>query len=153
MEENCHLLEFRLVTTGFRSRRVYGSSFELSSERRGAVEGLISKGSTGRITRAISNPSLAGWGGADRSPKQKLFPRVKSLEPKSLDVRKRVLLYCFRFGKCGTFMPLSVVRGEFNIAVVWTWLVAAFSASSVHFWLLLATACSLSAVKAVCAAE
>src|SRR5260221_5090060 len=36
----------------------------------------------------------------------------------------QVLLYCFRFRKCGTFMPLSGVRGESRIAVVWTLLVA-----------------------------
>src|SRR5260221_2769928 len=37
---------------------------------------------------------------------------------------KQVLLYCFRFRKCGTFMPLSGVRGESRIAVVLTFLVA-----------------------------
>src|SRR5258706_12501112 len=37
---------------------------------------------------------------------------------------KQVLLYCFRFRKCGTFMPLSGVRGESRIAVVWTLLFA-----------------------------
>jgi hypothetical protein len=43
-------------------------------------------------------------------------------------------MYCFRFGICGTFMPLSGVRGVSRIAVVWTQLVAAISAiSSIHF--------------------
>jgi hypothetical protein len=40
---------------------------------------------------------------------------------------KQVLLYCFRFRKCGTFMPLSRARGESRIAVVWTLLVAVSS--------------------------
>jgi hypothetical protein len=45
-----------------------------------------------------------------------------------------VRMYCFRLGNCGTFMPLSGVRGVPRIAVVWTRIVAAISAiSSTHF--------------------
>jgi hypothetical protein len=33
-------------------------------------------------------------------------------------------MYCLRLSKCGTFIPLSRVRGEFRITVVWTWFVA-----------------------------
>ncbi len=43
-------------------------------------------------------------------------------------------MYCFRLRNCGTFMPLSGVRGIFRIAVVWTRFVADISAiSSIHF--------------------
>ena len=46
----------------------------------------------------------------------------------------QVRMYCFRPGNCGTFMPLSGVRGVFRIAVVWTRFVAAISAIlSTHF--------------------
>lgn len=151
MEEDCQLLESCLVTTDFMSR-VYSSSLELNSDPGEVIEGLISKSSAGRIAGAISIPGSAGWG-EPTSPDQKSFPRVQSVTSNNQRAWKRVLLYCFRFGDCGTFMPLSIVQGEFRIAVVWTLLVAAFSASSVHFRLLLAAAFSLSAVKAVCAAE
>lgn len=56
-------------------------------------------------------------------------------------------MYCFRFGNCGTFMPLSGVRGEFRIAVVWTWFVAvSFTISSGHFSILFTHSVVLSAV-------
>ena len=48
-------------------------------------------------------------------------------------INPEVRMYCFRLANCGTFMPLSVVRGVFRIAVVWTQFVAAISAiSSIH---------------------
>lgn len=57
-----------------------------------------------------------------------------SLSSKWLYTFRQVRMYCFRWGKCGTFMPLSCSRGEFRIAVVWTLLVAVVSANSpVHF--------------------
>lgn len=53
----------------------------------------------------------------------------------------------FLLGNCGTFMPLSRVRGESRIAVVWTWFVAAVSAiSSGHFSVLFTNAVFLSVV-------
>jgi hypothetical protein len=59
---------------------------------------------------------------------------------------RQVLLYCFRLGKCGTFMPLSGVRGESRIAGVWTLFVLAFSSiSSVHFSILFTKALVFSA--------
>jgi hypothetical protein len=52
------------------------------------------------------------------------IPTAKLAGGKLPGFAKQVLLYCFRFRKCGTFMPLSGVRGESRIAVVWTLLVA-----------------------------
>ena len=60
---------------------------------------------------------------------------------------RQVRLYCFQLGKCGTFMPLSDVRGDFRIAVVWTLFVLVFSSfSSVHFSILFTRAVAFSAV-------
>jgi len=60
---------------------------------------------------------------------------------------RQVLLYCFRLGKCGTFMPLSGVRGEPRIAGVWTLFVLVFSSvSSVHFSILFRRAVAFTAI-------
>jgi hypothetical protein len=65
------------------------------------------------------------------------LPAAKSAGGELQDIAKQVLLYCFRFRKCGTFMPLSGVRGESRIAVVWTLVRNRFSAmSSGHFSIL-----------------
>ena len=58
----------------------------------------------------------------------------KSSQASHQGLAREVRIYCFRLGNCGTFMPLSGVRGIFRIAVVWTRFVAAISAiSSIHF--------------------
>ncbi len=58
----------------------------------------------------------------------------KSNSGKRSEPRPEVRMYCFRLRNCGTFMPLSGVRGVFRIAVVWTRFVAAISAiSSIYF--------------------
>ena len=70
---------------------------------------------------------------------------AKSAGGKFQGIAKQVLLYCFRSRECGTFMPLSRVRGESRIAVVWTFLVGSlFKFSSVHFSILFARGCSFS---------
>ena len=58
---------------------------------------------------------------------QEVLSAAKSIETSCKGVAKQVLLYCFRLGKCGTFMPLSGVRGESRIAGVWTLFVLVFS--------------------------
>ncbi len=58
----------------------------------------------------------------------------KSSEASHQSLARQVRMYCFRLRNCGTFMPLSGVRGVFRIAVVWTRFVAAISAiSSIYF--------------------
>jgi hypothetical protein len=79
----------------------------------------------------ISRPMLAAL--AENTEQQDGICRrgavhaAKSECGKLQGVAERVLLYCFRFRKCGTFMPLLGVRGESRIAVVWTLLVAVSS--------------------------
>jgi hypothetical protein len=58
----------------------------------------------------------------------------KSAARSAQALARQVLVYCFRWRNCGTFMPLSRVRGQSRIAVVWTWFSAVFSVvSSGHF--------------------
>jgi hypothetical protein len=82
----------------------------------------------------------------DRLPIGKLARIAKSVGARCQQSAQQVLLYCFRVANCGTFMPLSRVRGEFRIAV-WTRFVAAFSAvSSVRFRILFTRVFSFAAV-------
>jgi hypothetical protein len=68
---------------------------------------------------------------------EEVFSAAKSIETSCQEVARQVLLYCFQLGKCGTFMPLSGVRGESRIAGVWTLFVLVVSSlSSVHFSIL-----------------
>jgi hypothetical protein len=89
--------------------------------------------------------SRAGY----REPSHTLFPDLRNQVKTSLSgslhgakssnasnqtLARQVRMYCFWRGNCGTFMPLSRVRGVFRIAVVWTRFAAAISAiSSIHF--------------------
>jgi len=69
-----------------------------------------------------------------QSPSSFTELRPKSSQASHQGLAREVRMYCFRLGNCGTFMPLSGVRGIFRIAVVWTRFVAAISAiSSIHF--------------------
>jgi len=78
---------------------------------------------------------------------EEVFSAAKSIEKSSQRFARQVLLYCFRLGKCGTFMPLSGVQGDSRIAVVWTLFVLVFSSfSSVHFSILFTRAVALSSV-------
>lgn len=71
----------------------------------------------------------------------------KSIQARCQAIVRQVRMYCFRFGNCGTFMPLSGVRGESRIAVVWTLVRNRFSAmSSGHFSILFTHLVFLSAV-------
>ena len=70
-----------------------------------------------------------------------------SAQARDQGLSRKVRMYCFRAGNCGTFMPLSGVRGVSRIAVVWTRLVAAISAIlSIHFNVLFTHAVVRSAV-------
>jgi hypothetical protein len=88
-----------------------------------------------RLRQAGSTPTrpAATWRRA-QAEKQQVGPNTQFLGKNNKYATRQVPLYCFRRSKCGTFMPLSCVRGESRIAVVWTLFVAAVSASSsVHF--------------------
>jgi hypothetical protein len=129
VEANCHFLEFPTAKTD--APRVAGELFT-----RGHANGRL-------IVAVLPEPKAGqgrfGDGGTIRA--------AKSVETNGQAVARHVPLYCFRLGKCGTFMPLSRVWGESRIAVVWTWFVTVFSAcSSVHFSILFTHAAVLSAV-------
>jgi len=70
-----------------------------------------------------------------------------SVERMRTQIFRQVRMYCFRFGNCGTFIPLSGVRSVLRIAVVWTRFLAAISASSsIHINALFTRSVILSAV-------
>jgi hypothetical protein len=76
-----------------------------------------------------------------------LFQASQSGQAVARRLARKVRMYCFRFGNCGTFIPLSGVRGVFRIAVVWTRFRAAFFARSpIHVNVLFTHAVVLSAV-------
>ena len=105
----------------------------LSAEAESA--GAYEKGPSGRREDAGGNPVVEErHGGKFLGTGQKNFAR-------------QVLLYCIRLRKCGTFIPLSGVRGESRIAGVWTLFVLVFSSvSSVHFSILFRRAVAFTAI-------
>jgi hypothetical protein len=129
VEANCHFLEFPALGRG-------------------------RNGPLCQTSEAV-NPSSGPFVGAPEEPtarREECGGRVELRAVKSLDTgcqrfARQVPLYCFRLGKCGTFMPLQGIRGEFRIAVVWTLFVLVFSSlSSVHFSILFTRAVALSAI-------
>jgi hypothetical protein len=144
VEANCHFLEFHDLEDGSRSR-AYRLVRRANSFARGGIP--RSEASLSRTPRMV-----VGQGKESACPEPVTVPKLNPLASLSgaecQPVAKQVLLYCFRVANCGTFMPLSHVRGEFRIAVVWTRIVAAFSAiSSVHFRFCSRARFSLSAVS------
>ena len=140
MEANCHFLEFSRFENGS-ARQLLRRSYLptgvgiLHPKRR--LGGTLPTVAAELVQELGFNPVTV--------PKSNPMPSLAGAECQP--VAKQVLLYCFRVSKCGTFMPLSRVRGEFRIAVVWTRIVAAFSAiSPVHFRFCSHTRFSLSVV-------
>jgi hypothetical protein len=136
VEGNCHFLEFR----GFKMGGL--NSARQHSPRPNSISLL--RVAARRSERRLGGTLFAGatehsqeLGGLDGLPVGKLARIAKSVRARCQESVQQVLLYCFRGGNCGTFMPLSRVRGEFRIAVVWTRFVAAFCViSSVRFRIL-----------------
>jgi len=129
VEANCHFLEFPTPKAG--APRVAG---ELSAQ--GHPNFLP-------IVAVLKEPTERQGRFGDRGT----IRAAKSVETNGQGVARQVPLYCFRLGKCGTFMPLQGIRGEFRIAVVWTLFVLVFSSlSSVHFSILFTRAVALSAI-------
>ena len=112
MEANCHFLEFPTPKAG--APRVAG---ELSAQGHPNFLPIVAV-----LKEPTERQGRFGDGGAIHA--------VKSVESNGQGVGRQVPLYCFRLGKCGTFMPLSRVRGESRIAVAWTLFAAVFSAIS-----------------------
>jgi hypothetical protein len=129
VEANCHFLEF--PTAKADAPRVTGELFMQGHPNWRPIIAVL--------TEPTERQGRFGDGGAIHA--------VKSVESNGQGVGRQVPLYCFRLGKCGTFMPLSGVRGESRIAFAWTLFVTVFSASlSVHFSILFTHAVVLSAV-------
>lgn len=112
MEANCHFLEFPTAKAG--APRVAG---EPSMQGHPNWRPIIAV-----LTKPTERRGRFGDGGAIHA--------VKSVESNGQGVGREVPLYCFRLGKCGTFMPLSGVRGESRIAFAWNLFAAVFSAIS-----------------------
>jgi len=126
VEANCHFLEFPALPTD--SQSLVGelslrtaSNADLAAP---ATERLQKNFAVGSFPVSIHATPLAV---RHRTGNQTAGGKQSTYRKTSTDV-------LFSLGNCGTFMPLSRVRGESRIAVVWTWLVAAVSAiSSGHF--------------------
>jgi hypothetical protein len=102
VEANCHFLEFPAPKT-----HAVRSARELSAQPK-ASSGLALAASRQGATQLEG----FGDGGAMRA--------AKRAEARRQAIGRQVRLYCFRLDNCGTFMPLSRVRGESRISVVWT---------------------------------
>ena len=119
MEGNCHFLEFPALPTD--SRSLVG---ELAVRTASNADLFPKNFAAGSLTVSTCAAALA--------VRHRLRNQIAG--GKQSTHRKASTDVLFSVGNCGTFMPLSRVRGESRIAVVWTWLVAAVSAiSSGHF--------------------
>jgi hypothetical protein len=157
VEANCHFLEFHRFKTHHGSNaHQHSAQPKASAPSRSAVLRQDPRpAATLFASPAEWTEELRGLNAKPTSESIRMWPvpaatstrKARLLGVRCQGVAKQVLLYCFRVRNCGTFMPLSDVRGGFRIAVVWTRIVAAFSAiSSVHFRVLFTHAVSLSVV-------
>jgi hypothetical protein len=129
VEANCHFVEFPAPKT---------SAFRIASDP---------DPQQNPISRSMLAPLAQNAEQQDAICRRGAVHAAKSAGRKLQGVAKQVLLYCFRFRKCGTFMPLSGVRGEFRIAGVWTLFVLVSSfVSSVHFSILFRRAVAFTAI-------
>ena len=129
MEGNCHFVEFRAFRTTGRSPALqFARQSNSIVPWRGAgvhPEPWLGRAPIASLGDRRQEPTCA----AELSAPKSVWT-MKSVRAGFQKIAKQVLLYCFLAGNCGTFMPLSRVRVEFRIAVVWTRFKAAFSASS-----------------------
>lgn len=146
MEENCHFVpgpEACNTRVGpcQRDPRAF-SSLPLVADRSGE-KNRLRKSVAGSIPHEPLCTCRLVPAGSSRGTAQ----AAKSIRARCQAIVRQVRMYCFRFGNCGTFMPLSGVRGESRIAVVWTLVRNRFSAiSSGHFSILFTHLVFLSAV-------
>ena len=147
MEEHCHFVpspEVPKTPVGFcrrgpRAFRSMPSVAGRSGEKNRLPKSAIGKSIPPRLLcKCRLVPACSSRGAAQAS---------KSIQARCQAIVRQVRMYCFRFGNCGTFMPLSGIRGESRIAVVWTLVRNRFSAiSSGHFSILFTHLVFLSAV-------
>ena len=146
MEGNCHLLEFPAprTHTAWCVPKLAAQATQLSAQAKSG-SGFEVAASTEDATRRERLEERRAMRAANLGTVMRQGRRHQARRPQAIE--RQVRLYCFRLGKCGTFMPLFCVRGISKIAVVWTLSVAAFSAvAPVHFSILSTRAAVLSAV-------
>jgi hypothetical protein len=112
VEANCHFLE----------------SHKAKPSMPRAAGGLSLHGTTG--WRPIAAPLDQSIGRREGSGATGSRRAAKWVETNHRCAARQVPLYCFRLGECGTFKPLSRVRGQSRIAVVWTLFAFVFSTIS-----------------------
>ncbi len=124
MEESCHFVE----STTYCTRR-FACSTRCFSELCGRF--LRAFGTTSGVfpRRSATGRPASTWSAMNSPVEGHLAARNANKMWRG--ALRQVLLYCFRLGNCGTFMPLSSARGESRIAAVWTWFVAVFPAFSI----------------------
>lgn len=146
MEANCHFWAFRRVThssSGLASR----GRPPMNSLPAHAIRAWAEVAGTHPAFQERSRARLKKLGGWPSNSWFGLFQKSKSAQAGAHRIARQVRMYCFRFGNCGTFIPLSGVRSVFRIAVVWTRFRAAFFARSpIHVNVLFTHAVVLSAV-------
>ena len=124
MEESCHFLEL----TAHHARR-FACSTRYFSELCGRFLRAVGTRLVVFLRRRETGSPASTWSVTNSSVQGHLAARhANKMWRRAL---RQVLLYCFRLGNCGTFMPLSSARGESRIAAVWTWFVTVFSAFSI----------------------
>jgi hypothetical protein len=131
VEEICHLLAFPAVSAAGSGSRMHHLDLLVCEPSHPVPSDLADfKSQFGeRSGGGVTEPG--GWAN-NLSSASLQSPRAAEQCPQGF--ASGVRMYCFRLGNCGTFMPLSGVRGVPRIAVVWTRIVAAISAiSSTHF--------------------
>ena len=124
MEETCHFLE----STAHRARRFACATRCFSRLRSHFLRAVAT--TFGIFPQRSPTGSPASTRSATNSPVEAHLA-ARHLNKMWHGGLRQVLLYCFRLGNCGTFMPLSSARAESRIAAVWTWFVAVFPAFSI----------------------
>ena len=116
MEANCHFLEFPAPKT-----HAVRSACQVSAEPRKvsprAAELSIQAKSCSGLAAATSRQDATQLEGFGDGRAMRAAKQVRAVRQANA---RQVRMYCSRLDNCGTFMPLSRVRGESRIAVVWT---------------------------------
>jgi hypothetical protein len=133
VEGNCHFLEFpayktHAVRCAAEVARAAGEPAQASELS--ATAKLDSAHAAATLTRDAAHRNRLGNAGrcAVSARRQATSRRALRYPAGRQAIERQVRLYCFRLGKCGTFMPLFCVRGISKIAAVWTLFAAVFSA-------------------------
>jgi hypothetical protein len=133
VEGNCHFLEFPAPKTHSVRRAaefVNPADEPAQASELSATAKSDSAHAAATLTRDAAHRNRLGNAGrcAISARRQARSRRALRYPAGRQAIERQVRLYCFRLGKCGTFMPLFCVRGISKIAVVWNFFAAVFSA-------------------------